>query len=223
VSRAALPPMTDPAAGRATRPSYAERWAALPRHYQWLAGFAAFLVLFFVWWDMIVPMGDRWALEAQRIEADLAEVAESGTLAASVDRKRALLQNLGPVSPPALLGKASTDLQRIAAEVADGCESVDDSKFSLGSPRRLPRTLSDAVLRDDARFKGRGGADPRLVILTGELSFTATPQDAIAIIRDLESMEEIETLSVVRMVKEDGRRVSVNLTLESWAVELRRP
>lgn len=221
MSRAATATMTGAPAASA-RPPLAERWMALPRHYRWLSIFVVFFLAFQVWYYAISPMKAAWDEEAGKIEADLAEIARASSIVGQIDRKDALLANIGSIAPPAREDTVRQELNAIATGVAGSRRSVDQVDFRIASGQRLPRTLSDAILRDDRRYRGRGDVDPRLMVLTGELSFSSSPEDAVAIIRDLESREEIETISVVRLVKEDGRRLSVSLTLEAWAVQENR-
>jgi hypothetical protein len=56
--------------------------------------------------------------------------------------------------------------------------------------------------------------------ITGNLRFDATPEEAIAIIAELEANTTIEAVSDVRVTEQSGRQVRVDLTVESWIVSL---
>ncbi|MCZ6494322.1 MAG: hypothetical protein O6933_09610, partial [Planctomycetota bacterium] len=54
---------------------------------------------------------------------------------------------------------------------------------------------------------------------TGDFRFDAAPDEAIAIIAELESSPMIEAISSVRITRVSGtRKVTVDLTVEAWIV-----
>ena len=59
--------------------------------------------------------------------------------------------------------------------------------------------------------------------ITGDLRFDASPQEATAIIAELEASPKIEAVSRVRLTRQGGRpKVTVDLSVESWIIATKR-
>jgi hypothetical protein len=76
----------------------------------------------------------------------------------------------------------------------------------------------DKIREDLTRDIVRPGS--RVTRLTGSVKFESSPQDAIAIIGELESSPDIDAIRKVTIQKTESRlgpRVKVALTVETWA------
>jgi hypothetical protein len=96
--------------------------------------------------------------------------------------------------------------------------SVTNDSFNLsGGADRLPATVSARIFADTAQ------AGRRIVRISGDLRFDAEPEDTAAIIAALEARPEVESISLVRMLRKDGRTLGVTLTINAWVVQSARP
>lgn len=184
-----------------------QRYAELPRAMRWLVVAVAFTVAFLAWESSIGAIVRNWSEQADDIEANLAEIATAKALQARLSDLRGVIQSLGPVEQPATEDESRMALDRAVNDVL-GAHSVSDQSFDLASSAsQLPRNVSSGLVHSSERLRR----------ITGELSFVASPETAIAIISDLESRPEIESVSAVRLVIAGNRTLTVRLTLEAWA------
>lgn len=192
-----------------------ERFMSLPRAIRWLLVAVGFVVAFQAWDLTLGTVSRGWSDDADRIERSVQEVVDVEAIQSRMDDLEDAIVAIGPVELPRRDAAGREALNRAIGEVIGNDEyGITDDEFSLGSGNKIPRSLSTGLLpsgRDVSR-------------LTGELEFTASPEDAIAIIADLESRPEIDAISEVSMKKESNRKVGVTLTMETWieAPEKRR-
>ena len=87
--------------------------------------------------------------------------------------------------------------------------TVSRDSFSYRGPAKLKRGTLGEILQPGEHVES----------ISGNLRFDAAPEDAIAIIAELESHPDIEAVSDVRIAKQSGsRKVTVDLTVASWIV-----
>jgi hypothetical protein len=184
-----------------------QRYAELPRALRWLVIAVALTAAFLAWDSSIGALVRNWSAQADDIEANLAEIATADALQARMNDLRGVIQSIGPVEQPAMEGESRVALDRAVNDVLRA-HTVSNQSFDLAaSASQLPRDVSSGLVRSSERLRR----------ITGELSFVASPETAIAIISELESRPEIEAISAVRLVIAGNRTLTVRLTLEAWA------
>ena len=97
-------------------------------------------------------------------------------------------------------------LTAAARDVLKKFQVHDDSYELRGGGGRLPEAVSRKILQ----------TGQRLSRLSCDLEFIAPPEVAMDVIGYLESYEDIEAISDVRITKDSNRQVKVRLTLEAW-------
>ena len=189
----------------AAKPSLAARWNALPVRWKWISAAVAAAVAFIAYTDLIWPIAERWNAESDRIEAIL-DRAE-GNVAQLPPSLEAAVEALGPIQVPRTEAEGSLALaETITAAI--GGQPVSNFSFDARAGSRLP----PAALREIVSSSGQ-----RVERVVGEVGFTATPEQAAAIIAELESSPEIESISRLRMVRsQTDRKVDVKMTVEAW-------
>jgi hypothetical protein len=187
--------------------SISDRFDRLPRAIRWLVLAVVFVVLFQAWYYLLWPVVDRWNVAAAEIESQVASVREGSELVRRVRRMDDTVCAIGPVSLPGSEDEASDALTAAYVDVINRY-SVSNDSFDL-------RGAAGPVSNPFAR----GLASPRhqLRRVTARLVFEASPEDAIAIIGDLEGRPDIEALNEVKLLRIGGRKLKVTLGLEAWA------
>jgi hypothetical protein len=195
-----------------------DRFMQMPRVMQWAIGAAVAILLFLVWDDNIRPMGEAWDRRAASIERQVARAREAADLERRITGRRDLIRQLGPVDVPAADEEGRESLHALIVDTVRRYRSVTNDSFNLsGGADRLPATVSALIFADTAQ------AGRRLVRISGDLRFDAEPEDAAAIIAALEARPEVESISLVRMLRKDGRTLGVTLTINAWVVQSSRP
>ena len=193
------------AASGETKPSLAARWNALPARWKWISAAAAVTIAFIAYTDLVWPIAERWNTESARIEKIL-DRAE-GNVAQLPPSLEAAVEALGPIKVPRTEAEGSLALAE-AITSAIGNQPVANFSFDARAGSRLP----PAALREIV-----SGTGQRVERVVGEVGFTATPEQAAAIIAELESSPEIESISRLRMVRsQSDRKVDVKMTVEAW-------
>jgi hypothetical protein len=183
-----------------------DRYRALPRALQWgvltVIGVAAFLL-----WDATIrPLTDDLDRQAASIEADVGRIRAGESIAEDFNKVARVVECLGPVAKPGGQGDGADDLTRIVNDVIKK-RAVSDWSFDMRLQGKLPTGALASI-----------GDGKRLERLAGDLRFTATTEDAMAVIAELESSPEIESIKSLRVTKDANRKVKVNLSLESWVL-----
>lgn len=202
-------PMTRGGAGMAEpaerKPSLATRWDALPTRWKWISAAVAAAVVFIAYTDLVQPIADRWNAESDRIDAIL-DRAE-GNKAQLPPSLEAAVEALGPIQVPRTEAEGSLALAQTITK-AIGNQPVANFSFDARAGSRLP----PAALREIV-----SGTGQRVERVVGEVGFTASPEQAAAIIAELESSPEIESISRLRMARsKSDRKVDVKMTVEAW-------
>ena len=185
--------------------SSAEQFMKLPRAFRWLLAALLFVVLFRAWDSSLGGIARGWNTETDAILANARKI-DSANIALRIRLLEDAIVGMGPVERP--------------DRVADGTNALGTAVAAVLGKRKhdFDQNNSQDRLREDI---SRGIVTPgnRLVRLTGTLKFQASPEEAIAIIAELEDRKEIEAIRKVFMSKADSRgqrQVNINLTLEAW-------
>ena len=189
-------------------PTIMQRFREWPRAFQWLTCAIAFIALFLIWDTLIRPT--KWAMDskADQIEQKVQAIRNSEALAEELRRQRDVIINVGRVTPPRSDSEGRDALTVAVYEVVldEEYDSVRNPAFDVTSVGRIPDTISREI----------AGPGKKLARLNGEVSFEASPEDAIRIVRDYEQRPDIESVSEVRIKRVGGRMLEVHLKLEAW-------
>jgi hypothetical protein len=188
-------------------PSILERFNRLPRAIRWLAIAVLFVALFQAWYYLLQPVAESWSRAADEMEEQIAAVREGSALAARFTRMNDTVSAIGPVMLPGDENQASQALTQAYVDVMNDY-SVSNDSFDL---RGTAGRVSD---RGAAGLVRRG---EQLRRITARLVFEASPEDAMAIISDLDRRPDVEGLSEVKLLRIGDRKLKVTLTLEAWA------
>ncbi len=188
-----------------------ERFREMPRLVQWGVYVGIGIIVFLIWTDLIAPKSIEFKERADRIAEDVRTVRDTEAMDHSVRQLRDTIAGLGPVQLPRPEAEGELALTRTVTNMLRQFSVTNDS-FSA---------RVQGSLRPDA-LPGVTG-ESRVQLVTGDLTFDASPDVAIAIISELESRPEIESITTVRMTRISGRRVRVTAVLEAWVLPLGAP
>lgn len=182
-----------------------QRFRQLPRALQWASIAVVGFALFLAWSDYLEPLRVDWASQADRIESHVKQVRDTEHQVKEFARRRDLVSNIGPVRVPLNESEGAT---AFTAAVNDILAKHNASNPSFGDRgrSRMPRGALTTITSSERRIDR----------ITAEVKFDARPEDAAAIIADLESSPHVEAVNSVRMTKDAGGRVKVHLTIEAW-------
>lgn len=186
--------------------SLTQRFTKLPRAIQWAAYAAIVIVLLLVWEQHLFPIADGWNKSAAQIEKNVAQARQGRKVAADLQKQdiQQVVLSLGTVKVPTGEVESAQALNKIINAVLVKHHATDQT-ISHRARTRLQRTALANIAQ------GR-----RVDKMSTDLKFVATPAVALAIIADLESSPDINSIYSVRMTREGNGRVKVQLTLEAW-------
>lgn len=176
-----------------------------PRAMQWTVYGLLAMLLFLIWDQVAWPLTNDWKQRADAIQNDVQQVKASQELLEQFQSLHSQITAIGAVKLPGDKARRISAVQNIVNEIL-GKYSVSEQSFGITDGRVKRGTLSNI------------SGIRKLGAIKGELQFTATPDVATAIIAELESDENIEFISVVRLNKVPGRKIKVRLTLEAWVI-----
>ena len=184
------------------------RFRQLPRAVQW-AGLAAIGIgLFLLYDEHVRPITTTWHDHADEMLTEVGEAAKSENRSRQLRAMREPILGLGAVETPGNEAQGSNALNDAVNEVLKRHNVTRDS-FNLRGATRLPRSTLSQIIQTNQLVQR----------ITGDLRFDAAPDEAIAIIAELESSPMIEAISSVRITRVSGtRKVTVDLTVEAWIV-----
>ncbi len=187
--------------------TWSQRFNELPRAAKWaLIGIVTIIALL-IYIDYLRNFADQWNSEADRIRSQVRQAASTNSQLDGGRSMEDLISGLGEVEKPADEAKANEALtETVNAIIKRHAVSKDD--FKIRRPARLPTGTLEKIVK---------GSNKRVEKLTGELRFEATSENMLAIIAELESSPDIESVSHVRLNKLSGtRKLSVQLQVEAW-------
>ncbi len=184
------------------------RFRQLPRAVQW-AGLAAIGIgLFLLYDEHVRPITTTWHDHADEMLKEVGEAAKSENRSRQLRAIREPILGLGAVETPGNEAQGSNALNDAVNEVLKRHNVTRDS-FNLRGATRLPRSTLSQIIQTNQLVQR----------ITGDFRFDAAPDEAIAIIAELESSPMIEAISSVRITRVSGtRKVTVDLTVEAWIV-----
>ncbi len=189
-----------------------DRFRQLPRAAQWALAAVAATVLFLLWNDHIMRFTDDWNRKADQLLANLSEAAGGEQRLKNLRALQDSVRAAGTVEMPGEESDAENALNDVVNDVLKGYAVSRDS-FSYRGPAKLPRGTLSRVIAPGQQVER----------ITGDLRFDASPEDALAIIAELESNPHVEAISNVRITRQSGpRKVTVDLTVDAWIVSAER-
>lgn len=179
------------------------RFDALPVRQRWFV-VAALAVAGYLLVDEYVWSWSRaWQAESAQIEAALGRGA-ARRAPASVDLARAVA-TFGAVEPPADAARGREELAQAIEDVAKAHKVAGYSYEVRVGPRVKD---PDAVV-----------LAPAVERIQAEVRFDTTAEELPRIVADLESHPAIETISALRIQRNDqARKMNVQATIEAWVV-----
>jgi len=191
---------------------YWQRFRRLPRAGQWAIGGGVLVLALLFYSDYVLRWAGEWNEQADRLLADAREAAGGSRRASRVQGLRDVIQGLGPVQRPADEEEAEMALNAVVNEVL-ARHTVSRDSFNYRGPSKLKRGTLSEILQPGEHVES----------ISGNLRFDATPEEAVAIIAELETHPTVEAISDVRIAKQTGpHKVTVDLTVESWIVSRER-
>ena len=185
-----------------------QKFTKLPRATQWALIAAVSIVVYLAYSDYVWAISDDWNTQADRIKARLQTSHIKADNLKNIKKLEPLIRGIGPVEEPQKdIGAANAALTQTINTILKS-HSVTDDDFRASPPVRLPpQTLTNLTK----------GTSNRVESLSVELKFEATVQTTMAIISELESSPNIESISHVRLSKLSGaKKLSVRLTVVTW-------
>jgi len=180
------------------------RWNKLPPLVRWGGAVAVLIVAF------VLVNDYAWATAA-RLNAEANEIAR--TLERASAARQSLRQDLertviarGQVRLPADENRGTQAMADAITEILQGRGGIAGYSYDSGSVSPLAPTILAGVV----------GPRERGARVAGEVKFEASPDDAMAVIAEIESHPAIQGISRIQMARSVQRRVAVILTVETW-------
>ncbi len=186
---------------------WTQRFVQLPRAAQWALIGAVLIIASLIYIDFLWKFADDWNDKADKIRTQVRQAALTNDGLDRIDRMKDLISGVGPVVKPTNEGDANKALTQSVNAILK-LHSVSNDDFKIRPPARLPTGTLERIVQERNQRGER---------LTGELRIDASPEHTLAILAELESSEDIESVSHVRLNKLPGtRKLSVRLTVEAW-------
>lgn len=176
-----------------------------PRVGQWIILAAIVFGVFLIWDQGIAPTTARWKREADSIQMKLQQVRAGDELIRRFQALEDEIAGIGAVELPVGEGQGRQAIQSAINEILRGHKVAEES-FSITNGRVDRRTLSSVF------------GTKRLESLKVDLEYVATPDEAMAIISELEANPDIEFIRSIRMNHAPGKKIKVRLTFETWVL-----
>ncbi len=187
--------------------TWSQRFNELPRAAKWALIGTVIIIGSLVYIDYLRTFADQWNRQADGIRSQVRQATLTNSGLDRIDRMKDLISGVGPVVKPTTEAHANKALTQSVNEILK-LHSVSNDDFKIRRPAPLPTGTLQKIVH---------GRNQRVERLTGELRFDASPEHTLAIIAELESSEDIESVSHVRLSKLPGtRKLSVRLTVEAW-------
>lgn len=189
-------------------PTMWQKFTKLPRWMQWALIAAVSIITFIAYTDYVKTIADDLNTKADTIEARIKDANYKSGQEINIIKMSSLIRGLGPVEEPQKnINAANATLTQTINAILKN-HSVTDEDFRASPPTRLPGQPLEKLTR---------GTNNRVESLSVDLKFEADVQTTLAIISQLESSPEIESISHVRLTKLAGaKKLSVRLTVVSW-------
>lgn len=184
-----------------------QRFNRMPRAARWAVSAGIVVILFLVYDEAVGPLTRSWNDQADHMLADVERAAGGRQQQRKLRSIKESVLALGPVQMPAGESEGNAELHAIVNDVLKR-HPVSNDSFNYRGASKLPRgTLRSAL-------------DPgqRIERVSGDLRFDAEPDRALAIITEIEDSPYVESISSIRLTRQGGPRITVDLTIEAWIV-----
>lgn len=184
--------------------TFLERVATWPRAMQWAFWATAITIAFLVWDTTIADLEAKWSAEAETIERQVTEINQPILLTTSL---RNAMAAFGDVELPREKAEGATAMTDAVHDILSS-HSVKNDEYTRTKTTRMRSGSLPGI--------GRTGSTIEQVI--GDIRFEATQEEVLNVISDLESSPWIDGVSDVRLTKQDGRMIRVDLSVEAWVI-----
>ncbi|MCH2147344.1 MAG: hypothetical protein MK073_05970 [Phycisphaerales bacterium] len=174
------------------------------RAMQWAFWAAVLTVAFLVWDSTVAEIGANWSAKADSIESQIAEINRPNNLTSSVKKT---IRSFGDVELP--------------REKSNGATAMTDAVHAIlksNAVRNDEYTRTKSSKMRSGSLPGIAGAGKVIEQVIGDIRFEATQENVLKVISQLESSPWIDAVSDVRLAKQDGRMIRVDLAVEAWVV-----
>jgi len=184
--------------------NFLEQVARWPRAMQWTFWAASLTIAFLVWDTTIADLGAKWSAKAESIERQIAEVNRPILLTTNL---RNAVTAFGEIELPREKAEGATAMTDAVHHILSS-HSVKNDEYT--------RTKTSRMRSGSLPGIGRVGQFVEQVI--GDIRFEATQEEVLKVISDLESSPWIDGVSDVRLTKQNGRMIRVDLSVEAWVL-----
>lgn len=184
--------------------TFLEKVTSWPRSMQWAFWASSLTIAFLVWDTTVAELGAKWSAQADTIERQVAEVNQPILLTTSL---RNAMTAFGVVELPREKAEGATAMTDAVHEILSS-HAVKDDEYTRTKTTRMRSGSLPGI--------GRVGQSIEQVI--GNIRFEATQEEVMKVISDLESSPWIDAVSDVRLSKQDGRMIRVDLSVEAWVI-----
>jgi len=184
--------------------TFLEKVATWPRAMQWAFWATTITGAFLVWDTTVANLGAQWTSRADTIERQIAEINQPILLTSSV---RSAMTAFGEVELP--------------REKAMGASAMTDAVNDILANHAVKNdeyTRTKTTRMRSGSLPGIGRVGQTIEQVIGDIRFEATQEEVMMVISDLESSPWIDGVSDVRLTKQDGRMIRVDLSVEAWVV-----
>ena len=177
---------------------------AWSRAMQW-AFWAAIVTIAFLLWDATVAeLGADWEAQVQTKEKQLAELQRPTTLTSSV---KSAVSSFGEVELPREKSVGATAMTEEIQDILSR-HRVENDEYTRTKTNRMK----------SGSLPGISSSGEQIEQVIGDIRFEATQEEVLKVISELESSPWIDAVSNLRLTKQDGRMIRVDLSVEAWVV-----
>ena len=184
--------------------TFIDQVASWPRAMQWAFWATTITIAFLVWDTTIADLGAKWSAKADTLERQIAEINQPILITSS-------LRN-------AMIAFGEVELPR---EKARGASAMTDAVHDILANHAVKNdeyTRTKTTRMRSGSLPGIGRVGQTIEQVIGDIRFEATQEEVLMVISDLESSPWIDGVSDVRLTKQDGRMIRVDLSVEAWVV-----
>lgn len=184
--------------------TFLDRVRSWPRAIQWAFWATSITACFLLWDTTIADLGAKWSAKADTLERQITEINQPILLTSN-------LRN-------AMTAFGEVELPREKAEGASAMTNAVHDILANHAVKNDEYTRTKTTRMRSGSLPGVGRAGQTLEQVIGDIRFEATQEDVLLVISDLESSPWIDGVTDVRLTKQDGRMIRVDLSVEAWVV-----
>ena len=184
--------------------TFLDQVATWPRAMQWAFWATSITIAFLVWDSTIADLSATWSARADTIERQITEINQPVLLSSSV---RSAMTAFGEVELPREKAKGASAMTDAVHDILAN-HAVKDDEYTRTKTTRMR----------SGSLPGIGRVGKTLEQVIGNIRFEAMQEEVLMVISDLESSPWIDGVSDVRLTKQDGRMIRVDLSVEAWVV-----